>query len=106
MPGKPKYRVPVDAKTIGQRLSEIRRGRGLTQVELAARVGMTQALLSDYERGKLRLHGGLIVAFAKALRVSFDEIFGLKESNGHGLVKDRRFVRRLQKIDKLSKRDR
>jgi transcriptional regulator with XRE-family HTH domain len=96
----------VEAKTIGKRLAEIRKGRGVTQVEVAAQLGMTQALVSDYERGKLRLHGGLIVAFAKALRVSSDELLGLKDGNGHGLFKDRRFLKRLQRIDKLSRRDR
>ena len=44
-------------------------------------------------------------AFAKALRVSSDEILGLKETDDHGLLKDRRFLRRLQRIEKLSKRD-
>jgi hypothetical protein len=67
---------------------------------------MTQALVSDYERGKLRLHGGLVVAFAKALRVSSDEILGLKELNGHGPFKDRRFLKRPGRIDKLPRRDR
>jgi len=105
MPGKAKYVVPVDAKTIGKRVAELRKSRGLTQVEIATQLGMTQALVSDYERGKLRLHGGLIVAFAKALRVSADQILGLKESDGHGRLEDRRFLRRLQKIEKLSRRD-
>jgi transcriptional regulator with XRE-family HTH domain len=80
--------------------------RGATQVEIADQLGMTQALVSDYERGKLRLHGGLIVAFAKALRVSSDEILGLKDTNGHGAFKDRRFLKRLERIDKLPRRDR
>jgi transcriptional regulator with XRE-family HTH domain len=105
VPAKPSYHVPIDAKTIGKRLAEIRKSTGLTQVEVAEQLGMTQALVSDYERGKLRLHGGLIVAFAKALRVSADEILGLRGENGHGIFKDRRFLKRLQSIEKLSKRD-
>ena len=106
MPGKPSYHVPVEAKTIGKRLAEIRKSRGFTQVEVGGQLGMTQALVSDYERGKLRVHGGLIVGFAKALRVSSDQILGLKDTNGHSIFKDRRFLKRLQKIDKLSRRDR
>lgn len=106
MPGKPTYHVPVDAKTIGKRLAFLRKMRGATQVEIADQLGMTQALVSDYERGKLRLHGALVVAFAKALRVSADEILGLKNTNGFGPFKDRRFLKRLEKIDKLPRRDR
>lgn len=40
------------AMTIGQRLKQVRKERGLTQVELAARVGMKQSTLSDLELGK------------------------------------------------------
>jgi transcriptional regulator with XRE-family HTH domain len=105
VPGKPRAIAVADAKTIGQRLSEIRKSRGLTQAEIAERLGLTQALVSDYERGKLRLHGALIVAFAQALRVSSDEILGLREAASVGLLKERRLLRRLQMIEKLSKRE-
>lgn len=105
MPTKPNYTVAVDTKTIGKRLGGIRRARGLTQVELAGALGMTQTLLSDYERGKLRLHGGLLASFAKTLRVSTDEILGLKDVRHNGAGHDRRFMRRLERIEKLSKRD-
>jgi hypothetical protein len=57
-------------------------------------------------RSKLRLHGGLIVAFTRALRVSSDEILGIKELNPYGPFKDRRFLKRLEMIDKLPRRDR
>src|SRR5262249_39769330 len=106
VPGKPSYHVPIDARTIGKRLAFLRKMRGVTQVEIAEQLEMTQALVSDYERGKLRLHGGLMVAFAKALRDSSDEILGLKDTNGFGPLKDRLFLKRLEKIDKPPRRDR
>lgn len=104
MPRKPKYTVPTDPKTVGMRLRELRKQRGLTQVELAARLGMKQALISNYERGKLRMHGGIVVAFARALHVTTDEILAVKKPK-NGFFPDRRFLRRLQKIELLSKRD-
>jgi transcriptional regulator with XRE-family HTH domain len=76
----------------------------MTQVELAGKLGMHQSLLSRYERGELRLHGALVTSFAKALKVKTDDIVGLKDSEQAGMVSDRRFMRRLQLIDKLSKR--
>jgi hypothetical protein len=66
-------------------------------------VGVTQTLVSDYEVGRLRVHAGLVMRFAKALRVSADELLGLKESKENGFVKDRRFIRRFQEIEKLSR---
>ena len=91
-------------KTIGARIAEIRKRQAMTQVELAAKLGMSQSLLSRYERGTLRLHGALVGEIARALHVGADELLGLKETKEDGFFADRRFVRRLQQIDKLSKR--
>jgi transcriptional regulator with XRE-family HTH domain len=43
-------------RDIGMRLQQARQELGLTQEELAARLGCTQAALSNYELGKRRLH--------------------------------------------------
>jgi transcriptional regulator with XRE-family HTH domain len=61
-------------------------------------------LVSQYELGKTRIHGALVAAFAKALGASADEILGLKPSKENGALKDRRFLRRLEQIDKLPRR--
>jgi transcriptional regulator with XRE-family HTH domain len=75
----------------------------MTQVELAAAVGMDQSLLSRCERGGLRLHGALIADLARTLKVSADEILGLKESKD-GPLFDRRVLRRIQQIEQLPRR--
>ena len=93
----------VDAKAIGRRLREFRNRRALSQAKLAELVGVTQTLVSDYEVGRLRLHAGLVMRFAKALHVTADELLGLKESKQNGFLKERRFIRRFQEIDKLSR---
>ena len=104
MPRLGKYVAPVNEKTIARNLREIRKRRGLTQVELAERLGIGQVLVSQYELGKVRVHGALLAAFAKALRTSADEILGLKGTKQNGLISDRRFLRRLERIDSLSRR--
>ena len=48
-------------ESIGERLSRLRRERGITQMELAEHLGVAQPVVSDYERGELRLHGQAIV---------------------------------------------
>jgi len=62
------------AETIGERLARLRRERGLTQVELGERLGVTQSHVSEWERGNLRLHGELIVEIARLLQVSADQL--------------------------------
>jgi len=93
-------------ETIGERIARLRKERGITQKELADLLRVTQSVVSDYERGELRVHGELLVRLAEILRVSANEILGL-EKNGktEAAVKNRRLQRRLQAIDKLPKRD-
>lgn len=92
-------------ETIGERLARLRRERGLTQVELAAEIGVAQPVLSDYERGELRLHGQLIIDLAKILGVSADELLGLEKLKPNGTMKNRQLLRRMQQLDRLPKRD-
>lgn len=105
MPKKGKYVPPVDEKTIAKRLRETRARRGKTQVEMAKLLGISQSLYSEYESGDVRLHGGLIAGLAKILQTSADDLLLIKPSKENGAIHDRRFVRRLGRIDALSKTD-
>jgi transcriptional regulator with XRE-family HTH domain len=91
---------PESDKTPGQRLADIRRERGFTQVELAEMTGMVQTLVSDYERGKLRLNADRILRFATALGVSTD---ALLQPAGPAQSKkpSRKLLRRLEQIEAL-----
>lgn len=93
------------SETLGERLARLRRERGITQVELAEKLGVVQPVVSDYERGELRLHGQLIVELTKVLRVSADELLGLEGEKASPPVRNRRLLRRIQELDRLPKRD-
>jgi len=110
MPRKSKLKLPaleLGEETTGQRIARIRKERGYTQNELAERIGTIQALVSDYERDKLRLNAEMAVRFAIALEVSTDELLGLHSGNGkkqtksNGRKASRRILRRLEKIESL-----
>ena len=105
MPRRRAYVTPVDEKAIGNRLREVRKRRGLTQAEIAEQLGVDQTLVSNYERGAARLHGALVAGFAKALRVSADEILGTKEVSLKGSPMNGRLLRRLQRIEELPRVD-
>lgn len=104
MPRLGKYTAPVNEQTIARNLRDIRKRRGMTQVQVAERLGIRQVLVSQYERGQTRVHGALVAAFAKVLRTSADQLLGLRESKENGHIKDRRFLRRLEQIDRLPRR--
>jgi transcriptional regulator with XRE-family HTH domain len=92
-------------KEIGERIRSLRLQRGLPQVELARLLSVHQTNISAMERGARALTIHQILKLSRVLKVSTDEILtGAKaRENGHHL--DRRFLRRLEKIDRLSKRD-
>lgn len=99
---------------IGKRLAALRKERGCTQVQLAEALGIMQSKVSDYEHGRLRLHGELIQKIAQALAVSADELlgvgeFGKKKMNGAApqrATRSKRLRERLEQIEALPKRDR
>jgi len=106
LPGTRKhYRVPVDEKAIGARIRELRKRQGMTQTELAAELGINQSAVSDYEKGIVRMHAAMLAGVAKALKASADEILGLEKAKPNGHPVDRRFLRRIEKLDRLSRRD-
>ncbi|OFZ23378.1 MAG: hypothetical protein A2X94_13200 [Bdellovibrionales bacterium GWB1_55_8] len=88
----------------GERLARLRKERGLTQVELALQIGLTQALITSYEVGRLRMHPEMVIRFALALGVTTDELLGVpskKTSANHLPRLSLKLVKRLQKIDRL-----
>jgi transcriptional regulator with XRE-family HTH domain len=104
MPRKntPKPAPGTVTETPGERLARLRKERAWTQIELAERVGITQTLLSDYERSRLRLNADMIVRFANALDVTTDELLQPKGARTPLRPKPSlRVQRRLEKIEKL-----
>ena len=86
---------------MNQRVARLRKERGFTQKELAGKVGIASTLISDYERGKLRLYDELIVKMAEVFQISTDQVLGVKnydETEGHP---SRRIMKRLRDIESL-----
>jgi transcriptional regulator with XRE-family HTH domain len=94
---------PLNIGSIGDRLAFIRKSIGLTQIELAKKIGITQGLVSEYENDKLRLYDKMLARFAIALNASIDEIVGLlppKQEKVHYSI-----TRRINRLKNLSQKD-
>jgi len=101
----PSYRTPIDDKTVGQLVRQLRKKRGLSQADVGEALGVHQSLVSEYERGTVRVPATVLAALAGILRTRLDDLVGLKPvEETNGTSQDRRFVRRLERIERLPKR--
>ena len=104
MPRRSRLKLPkleLEHGSIGQRLSDLRKERGYTQVELAEKIGIIQNLVSAYERDQLRLNSDMVVRFATALEVSSDQLLGMKTPPNGGAKPSLKILRRLKRIETL-----
>lgn len=63
------------ARKIENLVRKTRREQGITQAELARRVGITRPYLSDIENGKRQVRGELMIRIAVILGVKVEDIF-------------------------------
>ena len=66
------------ARAVGHRIREYRKERGLTQEQLADKVGASRSLISCYENGKFSPNGFSLVRLADALGVRTDQLLYAK----------------------------
>ena len=73
--GRPAIKKPT---AFGMRLASARKSAGLTQSELAKRVGVTQRVIAYWERESVGLKSEQLTALASALKVTADHLLGLQ----------------------------
>ncbi|TQE95331.1 MAG: helix-turn-helix transcriptional regulator [Spiribacter salinus] len=103
-------RTPQKRTVFGRRLHAIRQARGMTQVALAEAAGMSQRMVSHYECEIENPTAEMVVRLAKALKVSTDELLGVrtprKIDEGPNLNPQlRRYWKRVQQLAQLPERD-
>lgn len=91
-------------RAFGQRMSEARKTQGVTQVQLAEMLGMSQQTIANYEGGQLRVVASMVHNLAEAIGVSVIELMG--ESKSQPSPKKKRgpqskLERQIEQINKL-----
>jgi len=106
-------KAPAKPRTaFAQRLRSIRQHRNMTQLDLAEATGYTQRVISYYETECTDPNAEMLVAFAKALRVSADELLGLEKPRRSDDDRNpvdpivRRYAKRIQQLIDMPERDR
>ncbi|MED1643688.1 helix-turn-helix transcriptional regulator [Brevibacillus agri] len=71
-------------RLMGQRIKSLREKQGLSQDELASRLGMNRTNVSNYESGRTVPPGNVIRALADLLKTNADYLLG-RSDNAHPL---------------------
>jgi len=86
----------------GQRLAGIRKSRGVTQAQLGEAVGVSNRVIAYYETESDQPPGALLVELCKTLRVSADELLGIKIPAEPKNPKMARLMNRLKRVAELT----
>ena len=89
----------------GERLTGLRKAKGLTQAQLGDLVGVSNRVIAYYEKETQYPPSRLIVPLAKALGVSADELLGMKEAKADPDPTKAALWRRLKVVETLPQVD-
>ena len=95
-----KRKTPV-MQSFGERLAQLRKTAGYTQVEFAAELDITQRMVAYYEAPDAQAPAHLLPQMAQVLGVSVDVLLGVSEQRSPKRIATNRLERRLLEIDKL-----
>lgn len=88
-------------ENFGERLSQLRKAAGYTQVEFAAEVGITQRMVAYYEAPGAQPPAHLLPQMAQALGVGADVLLGMAQERKVKRLATNSLERRLLAIEKL-----
>jgi transcriptional regulator with XRE-family HTH domain len=101
---RPKKKGSTFGTELGGRLRALREKRGLTQQQVADRIGATKPRISRYEGGAVVPEAETLVLLGQVLEVSLDELLTGRaagaDDDGVRDVQLRERVRELEKVDK------
>lgn len=70
------------SKALGARIAQLRREQGITQVQFAEILGVSQQAVHSYEMAERRVPVSKLPVLANALAVSIEELIGTPEPAG------------------------
>ena len=90
-------------KELGARIAELRKTHGLTQVQLAETLKLSQQMIASYEVGRRRVPVSLLPAIAHALAVSVEALIGEKDATPAKRGPAPKLLQQMERIQRLPK---
>jgi transcriptional regulator with XRE-family HTH domain len=86
---------------LGERITQFRKARGVTQVQLAETLGVSQQTIQAYEVGRRRIQVSNLPVVARALSVSLEDLFGESDSSPRKRGPAPKWQKQIEAISKL-----
>ena len=93
-------------KELGARVAQARKDHGLTQQQLAEKLGLAQQTYAHYEVGRARIPASMLPTLAKLLTLSLDELMGtpvVRAARGRPRGPTSRLHQQIDAIERLPK---
>jgi transcriptional regulator with XRE-family HTH domain len=90
-------------KELGSRIAELRKTHGLTQVQLAETLKLSQQMIASYEVGRRRVPVSLLPAIAHSLAVSVEALIGEKDATPAKRGPAPKLLQQMERIQRLPK---
>jgi transcriptional regulator with XRE-family HTH domain len=94
-----------NSSTLGMNIKNYRKQKGWTQVDLAQRLGCSQAMITAYERGSKKPAADKLTNIAQALGVTIDQLFSNSTKPSQAKPRNLRLWKRFEKVETLPPRD-
>ena len=90
-------------KEFGEKIKNLRKQKGLTQTELAKKMGTTQSTIYKYEKGLRTIPLNVIEKFANIFETSVDILLNTKENKDYGDIDIGNKIKRLREANNLTR---
>ncbi len=90
-------------KVLGSRVAHLRKELGLTQVQLAETLGISQQMVASYEVGRRRIPVSMLPSLAQALKVQTDALLGNETKTRSKRGPASQLQRSIERISELPK---
>lgn len=90
-------------KDLGARVAQLRKDQGLTQTQLAERLGIAQQTLAHYEVGRLRVAASMLPTLAQVLGTTVEELIGQPAARAGKRGPAPRLQQQLERLSALPK---
>lgn len=89
-------------ESIGRRISRLRKDRGWSQAQLADQMQISPSVVSANEQDRLKIDWQMLVRYSIVLKISLDELAGIKPTITDKQMLPARLLREFKSIENLA----